>query len=263
MKDFNKLEIIYVDGKNTYYRITKKEKFEQKLFISNSSIKMAFDFAYGMAPESHREYRSGGSHIRKPNEIFINAFTGKLSEFALYEYLRKYDIVTDVPDTKIYPREKWDTEDLIITSNTDSQYKISVKSTKYFGNLMLLEVENYDQNGFYIPDDTKSDYYMLVRIQLDLENRFKSKKRLYDEKLIEKRELQTLINETIQETKLENSTSTLTNNKIFYDIPGYITHEDLVHIINNSFIIKRGDFLQKTKIDANNYYIQSGDLRKN
>lgn len=263
MKNFNKLEIIHVEDENTYYRITKKIEFRQKLFISNSSIKKAFAFAYKIAPESHREHRSGGTHQRKPNEIFINAFTGKLSEFALYEYLQKRAIVTNVPDTNIYPRQEWDTEDLIITSRTGSEYTLNVKSTKHFGNLMLLEVDNYDQDGLYIPDNTKSDFYMLVRIQFDLENKFKSLKCLYDKNLIEERELQRIINETIQETDLENNSTTMKNNKIFFDIPGYITHEDLIYIINNNFILKRGDFLQKTKIDANNYYIQSGDLRTN
>src|SRR5699024_1589018 len=145
------------------------------------------------------------------------------------------------------PRKEWDTEDLVITSRTGSQYTLNVKSTKDFGNLMLLEVDNYNQDGFYIPDNTKSDFYMLVRIQFDLENKLKSLKCLYDKNLREDSELQKIINETIQETDLENSSSTLKNNKIFFDIPGYITHEDLVYIINNNFILKRGDFLQKTK----------------
>src|SRR5699024_11633696 len=109
--------------------------------------------------------------------------------------------------------KEWDTEDLIITSSTGSQYTLNVKATKYFGNLMLLEVDNYGQDEFYIPDNTKSDFYMLVRIQFDSENKLKSLKCLYDPKLIGENELQKIINETIQETNIENSSSTLKNNK--------------------------------------------------
>ena len=49
-----------------------------------------------------------------------------------------------------------------------------------------------------------------------------------------------------------------------YDIPGFITTKDLMDIINLKFIIFKNKFLNslKVKIDANNYYIQSGDMRE-
>ena len=47
-----------------------------------------------------------------------------------------------------------------------------------------------------------------------------------------------------------------------FDIPGYVTREDLVQIINEGFILPRGSMLNgKTPMDASNYYIQSGDMR--
>lgn len=47
-----------------------------------------------------------------------------------------------------------------------------------------------------------------------------------------------------------------------YDIAGYVEHYDLVYAINNNFIIPQGAMLNKwTKMDAENYYIQSGDMR--
>ena len=47
-----------------------------------------------------------------------------------------------------------------------------------------------------------------------------------------------------------------------FDIPGYVTRKDLVQIINEGFILPRGSMLNgKTRMDASNYYIQSGDMR--
>ena len=48
-----------------------------------------------------------------------------------------------------------------------------------------------------------------------------------------------------------------------YEISGYITHSDFKNIIDARMIIKQGTYLNstKTKMDADNYYIQLGDLR--
>mgnify|MGYP000864905573 CR=1 FL=1 len=52
------------------------------------------------------------------------------------------------------------------------------------------------------------------------------------------------------------------NEKWQYDIPGFITLEDLKNIIQDKLIIEKGSKLNKnTKMDASNYYVQSGDLR--
>jgi hypothetical protein len=47
-----------------------------------------------------------------------------------------------------------------------------------------------------------------------------------------------------------------------YDVPGYITRQDLQQIISKHLVIPRGAMLNgKTRLDAENYYIQAGDLR--
>lgn len=262
MKQFNKLEKS-VDKltKKNIFMTTNIKQFQQKLSLSNTAIRKTFDFAYEMAPEYHREYRTGGSHERKPNEIFVNTFTGKLSEFALFELLPKYGIVAHAPDLEIYPRNKWDTEDLVITSRNDVIYQLNVKSTKHFGHLLLLEQGDYDEKGIYTPDNSKSDFYFLVRLQFDLEKKLKSMRKLYDKDLMEEKQLQQLINEVILEVPLKEDNKDKKNNKIFYDVPGYITHEDLIHIINDKYLIEKGDYLRTTEMDASNFYIQSGDFR--
>jgi hypothetical protein len=47
-----------------------------------------------------------------------------------------------------------------------------------------------------------------------------------------------------------------------YDIPGYITNADLVSVISNNLLIPKGALLNNAvKMDAENYYVQAGDLR--
>lgn len=46
-----------------------------------------------------------------------------------------------------------------------------------------------------------------------------------------------------------------------YDIPGFVTLEELKYIIQNRFILPQGAMLNgKTSMDAENYYVQSGDM---
>jgi hypothetical protein len=47
-----------------------------------------------------------------------------------------------------------------------------------------------------------------------------------------------------------------------YDIPGYITNADLKSVIKNGLLIPKGALLNGVvKMDAENYYVQAGDLR--
>jgi len=49
----------------------------------------------------------------------------------------------------------------------------------------------------------------------------------------------------------------------YYDIPGYCTLLTLKYIINEGYILPQNALLNgKTKMDAENYYIQSGSLRE-
>lgn len=47
-----------------------------------------------------------------------------------------------------------------------------------------------------------------------------------------------------------------------YNYVGYITRKDLQYIIKNKYVLPKGSLLNgKTAMDAENYYIQAGDLR--
>ena len=53
----------------------------------------------------------------------------------------------------------------------------------------------------------------------------------------------------------------ITKNKQEYDIPGFITINELKYIIANQHVINKEDMLNgKTRMDAKNYYCQAGDL---
>lgn len=225
--------------------ITYLKKFDPIKTFEQEDIQQVLNFAYNMSfgeNGEHRHYRSGGQHKRGNGEVFANAFQGKLSEFAVYDALKmKCDI--KAPDLSTYGLGKWDDDDFQIGGK-----KISVKSTKSFGNLLLLETKDWNEYGQYIPNIDKGtfeyDFFILVRIDPNIENLLKKNRMLYS-KVIDKREIcEILIKEKWQ-----------------YDIPGFISKNELLYAIKNNFIIKQNQYLnRKTKIDADNYYIQTVDM---
>ncbi len=226
--------------------ITKKKQFKPihtlKKTTLETSLKFAYDMTFGKNGE-HRNHRTGGIYLRKNGEIFANTFQGKLSEFAVYNTLYKDFPNLNRPDTETYGLGEWDNTDFEVNGK-----KISVKSTKSFGNLLLLETKDWNKKGEYIPNINKGcafyDYFILVRINPYCEDLLKQKKILYSEDL---------------DYNILNTT--LLNKNWEYDIPGFITGEQLIYAINNNFVINQGDMLNgNTKMDAQNYYIQSGDM---
>lgn len=134
MSNFLKLNTDFVNPRKKY--IADVVPFTNFGEIPLEYVKLSFDFAYDMTfgrVGQHRAYRTGGTHIRRNGEIFANAFQGKLCEFAIYLELKdKHDV--DMPDLTVNPLGEWDDYDFRIDN-----YNISVKSTKSFGQLLLLE----------------------------------------------------------------------------------------------------------------------------
>jgi hypothetical protein len=113
----------------------------------------------------------------------------------------------------------------------------------------LLETKDWDMNANYIPNQANNhgfyDYFVLVRIKDDCAKLLKEKKWLYNDEL-EREELQKLI----------------MSYQWDYDFGGFITHDDLVNIIKDEFIIRQGEHLgNNTIMDADNYYVQAIDMR--
>ncbi|PKF63393.1 hypothetical protein CW745_00660 [Psychromonas sp. psych-6C06] len=215
------------------------------------TIKTVFEFAYAMSfahKGAHRDHRSGGLHHRKNGEIFINAFQGKLSELAVYNYFFQFNRACyeqlSPPDLDVYELSKWDDCDLQLNNQC-----YSIKSTKYYGDLLLLERQDWDMTGQYIPNlenDKPShfDYFILVRVKPDGEGMLKQAKCLYSNQ-VDKQALFELI----------------TSEQWVVDVPGYLSHDMLQLLISQQQLIPQGAQLnKKTIMDADNYYVQSGDL---
>ena len=133
--------------------------------------------------------------------------------------LNKKEILVQEPDVETYALGVWDTFDFQILNK-----HLSVKSTKHFGNLILLETKDWSEDGEYLPNIDKDnyiyDFHILVRTKAN-------------------------------------------NDKWEYDIPGFITNQDLKEVIKQKLILPKTSLLNgKVRMDAENYYIQSGDLRK-
>ena len=109
---------------------------------------------------TQREYRSGGSQIRNTNLISSDTFRGKVGEVIVKKFLEQIPLnITGISlDFEIYPRGKWDSQDIIINDKT-----ISIKSVKWFSKWLLLESKDINRGDVY-------DYYILVTVNKDLKS---------------------------------------------------------------------------------------------
>ncbi|OIV43467.1 hypothetical protein [Flavobacterium johnsoniae] len=228
-----------LEQKDNDYFITLKKRFEEN-DVDVVFIKQAFEFAYEMVygEGSHRIKRSGGEVNRTNAEIFQNTFQGKLGEIVLYENLKLQNIEVEAPDFSIHGKGIWDETDLKANGKS-----ICVKSAAFFSNLLLLETKDWDSDGRYIPNLDNSnidtyDFFVLVRIKPDIK----------------------FILKNIGEKK-ENLWQEIQKFDWSYDIPGCCSAKTIRYIIKNQYVISKNALLNgKTKMDAGNYYIQSGNL---
>jgi hypothetical protein len=236
-----------VAGSNNYY-VSNKKQFTGTL-ITKEAIQTVADFAYEMCfgAGHHRNCRTGGQYERKGGEKFCNAFQGKLAEVVLHNYFKSEDLAVKEPDFGIYKQGVWDDSDLEIQGK-----KINVKSAASHSNLLLLETKDWNSQAQYIPNILLNngtaahyDYFVLVRIEPDIKKLFKAGKLLLSNEIERK---------TIDKILFANIWH--------FDIAGYCTKADVITIIANGNILPQNAMLnQYTKMDASNYYIQSGDMR--
>lgn len=237
-KDNNKLNLL-----SNPFHFMELGKLEYKF------IRESYEFAYNMSFTSdghHRKNRSGGSEKRKNVQIFCDAFNGKLGEFAVYQYFQKNKINIPYPDLSLMGKGKWDSCDFYLEK---IQKNISIKTTKRVGNLLLLETKDWNDKGEYIPNigtgNMKYDDFLLTRVDSDIISNLKKEKLYY-----------------LDEIEINKLESLLKMSSYDFDIAGVVSIEMLRKAIKERNIIKKDDFLQtlNTKLDAENYYIQSGDM---
>lgn len=222
-------------------------EFRPNGYIGHKDVEESFDFAYEMTfgnVGQHRSRRSGGQAYRRNGEIFIDAFQGKLSEYAFYNLFRYTDATIDPPDTRVMGLSEWDSADFVING-----ISIAVKSTKSFGNLLLLETKDWDEEGRYVPNlshgISEYDFFVMIRIDPDGTAILKENRLFYSDEA----DRQTLHRLLISQDWKANLT-------------GYISRFELVNeVIKPKQILPRNSLLNgKTRMDAENFYVQSGDL---
>lgn len=209
---------------------TKKEFIPEKKLKPESIKKCLFfasEMAYGKGYHKSQSF-GGADYDRLPNEIFINTFQGKLAELAVYNELSSLGIKPDKePEFDIWGKGKW--EDCDFTLN-NGKVKASIKSTKWFGNLLLLEKEKYNEKGEFLETVGKNcfyyDFIFLVRIS---------------------------------GVKSERPEHYLNENDIDVEVTGYLPHSKFVEIIKEKQIITKGIVLG-TPLIVDNYYVFAKDL---
>lgn len=238
-----------------------KKPFRSLASFSESEINTVFDFAYRMTfgdEGRHRDQRTGGAADRRNGQKFANTFQGKLGECAIYRELcnlaqRLGNGCPFAPNQISQPNYDvaglgvWDHLDININRNT-----ASVKSTKYYGQLLLLETGDWDSEGRYLHsmDANRNiqpiayDYNFLVRISPSCEDIMKHNRLLYSDN-VDREELKGVMKQ-----------------KWEYDIPGFITLSELKYIISNRYILPKGALYgdSETRMDAENYYVRAADM---
>ena len=132
------------------YFIDSKKSFQVSNTFRDETIDRVFNFAYDMTfgNGEHRDHRTGGTINRKKGQIFINTFQGKLSELGVYNTFSQsnkeaYNKLSK-PDFDVYGLGEWDDSDIEL-----NEIKFSIKSTKFYGNLLLLETKDWSEKGEY------------------------------------------------------------------------------------------------------------------
>lgn len=231
-----------------FYTIPQKCKvdFEVMGEVNQEDVEKVMTFAWEMAfgKGYHKRERNGGDEVRKDNKIFANTFQGKLAEYVVYNYLRRYGLEVEEPDLSVFGKNEWDNGDIDCNGR-----HISVKSTKHFGEMLFLETENWDEQGCYTHSDdgkiSEFDYNILVRIRPSCEDLLKNAGCDLQASGIPETVINSLRNQTWK-----------------YCMPRYISKEELIYLIKNNFVIKKGQFFNKKRMDADNYYVKSYDMHQ-
>ena len=217
-----------------------KTKAFQGVPVKQEHIREAFGFSYSMAfgDGFHRNKRSGGIHHRSAYEVFVNTFRGKIAEFVVSDYFTSQGREVSQIDLSIMGVGDWDSADLLV-----DEIPISIKATKHFGQLLLLETKDQNDSGQYIPNlshekQSNYDYFILVRTKVDIPDKNNS--------LFSKEKLKKIIFEK----------------HILAEISGVLSNCDFVNqIIKYKYIIYQNDLLNgKIPMDADNYYVHVAEL---
>ena len=230
------------------YRINNRKDFDPQIKLDSKCIKKCFDFADDMTFKQlgeHRDHRTGGGRRRKKAEIFADTFQGKIAEFGFYKFCTEKNAEISEIDMFVLGRGKWDLVDFRMNGRL-----VAVKSTKSYGNLLLLETGDWDDEGNYIPNRDRGsyrhDFIFLVRVSPSCSDILQRNDMLDSDDLDVKKAYELIAKE-----------------KWSVETTGYITHHEFVNdVIRGGQILPRHALLngKYPGMDAENYYVEAGDL---
>ncbi len=228
--------------------VLRKKSFQAMGELTKDSVNKVYDFAYEMAFGNghHRSNRSGGTSQRSNLRIFLNAFQGKLGEYAFYQWMTKNNpsFNLEKPDLKVSSAGYWDDGDFLVNDKN-----VSIKTSSFYSNLLLLETKDYDTNGFetkFTPPK-KVDVFVMVRMALMVKKQLVSLDRTV---------------KTFENPMEDPEFRKTLVSSMCYEISGFITNNDFKNLVSQGFLLKRGEVVNRTTtMDANNYYIAVRDLR--
>jgi len=211
-----------------------KKKFSPNVLLLERHLEECLNFAQEMAFGSGYHQAAsfaGKGNLRPPRQIFRDTLQGKLAEIAIHTYLYRNQIATDqYPDFSIWGKGIWEDSDFTLQNG---RFRVSVKSTKHFGNLLMLESNRYNQKGFYLESvdcqlPIQHDFIFLVRVK-GIDHQIKQVYQL---------------------------------SEIACQVTGFLTHADFQHIIAQNHSLPKGTEIGKAQLLVDNYYACVADLRK-
>lgn len=241
--------VIVNNGNKVIIKREAKTIFQANCFLSNNDILKCFEFAEKIADPNKEGYHTldsfGGKdtkHIRTRQEQFINTFQGKLSEIGFYNKYKdfllngKYLFKLNEPDFNLWGEGIWEDADFIAKEPNGNQLTISLKSTKHIGNLLMLEKNRYNNDGYYLENrdggpPIRHDLIFLCRVSN--------------------------INKENIPYFIKNDFS-----RIEVEITGYITHNQFCNAIKQNKVIPKDSILGGGPLKVDNYWIATTELRK-
>lgn len=219
--------------------------------VPKDYLHKAVDFAFDMVASPngfHRDHRSGGTMKRMQSHVFVDTFHGKLGEWCLFGYfssLRGYRC--SKPDMGVYSKGIWDNGDLRVTNDKDGVERVvAIKTTKWKGNLLLLETADWSDQGLYMPSLAEGKEYFPNRFVLVRIDPFLSP-------------FADGLDNLVVSGNRDAILSYVMGFRWRYDIPGFITDKNFMFFVENSYVIPKNSFLNsnRTVMDADNYYVAS------
>lgn len=211
-------------------------------------IKSIFSFSYKQASNLNQKEgwdMANESEKRTPYEMFLDTFNGKAGEEASVRYFNDYlNIKTSGVDYSITGKNEGDSQDIeaIIEGKPRA---VSVRTTYYYSNLLLLETSK----SFSV-----YDAFLLARIRYSKDGgRYGALSRMVPH------ELRT--NDFCKKHAKELY-AYVSKLDIEVEITGKLFKGDYDELNKTGHVIRRNDYLGKTKILTDNRYVCSGDLRK-